>query len=208
MDYDPDDIDMGSRAGDIDLKSPLVNAEEVFEINAANPIVHLKDLWRPGTTVQPRTHALDCAGPRQDCDTSMLMSYYTRSFADFATAREHDYMPYDQMLSYEFTATKIAQNRDMDHISNCRGARANVLSYPPICWKTIRCYDGRVSHDADPWVPNEGTMKLDMPNHKVDMSKPLVGHPWLGEHSIPNAVPCITKALCVCDVFFGYDGHK
>ena len=51
-------------------------------------------------------------------------------------------------------------------------------------------------------------MKLDMPNHKVDMSKPLVGQPWLGEHSIPNAVPCITKALCVCNVFFGYGGHK
>ena len=40
------------------------------------------------------------------------------------------------------------------------------------------------------------------------MNKPLRDQPWLGEHSIPTAVPCITKALCVCDVFFGYDGHK
>ena len=61
------------------------------------------------------------------------MSYYTRSYADFATARESDSVPYEQMLSYDFTTRKVTQNRDMDHISNCRGAKANVLSYEPIC---------------------------------------------------------------------------
>ena len=93
----------------------------------------------------------------------------------------------------------------MYHISNCRGAKANTLSYEPIRWKTVRCYDGKVNHDADPWKPDSSIMRLDVPNHKTDMSKPLRDQPWLGEHSIPTAVPCITKALCVCDVFFGYD---
>ena len=173
VDYDPDDIDMGSRAGDVDLSGPLENLDEVAEINAANPIIHPKDVWRPGETVQTRMHAMDCAQPRQDCDSGMLMSYYTRSFDDFATARESETVPYEPMLSYDLTARKLRQNRDMAHISNCRGAKANVLSYEPLCWKTVRCYNGRVNHDADPWVPDENNMRLDVPNHKIDMSKPL-----------------------------------
>ena len=46
-----------------------------------------------------------------------------------------------------------------------------------------------------------------MPNHKIDLNKPLKDQPWLGGHSIPAAVPCITKALCILDVFFGFDGN-
>ena len=71
----------------------------------------------------------------------------------------------------------------------------------------MRCYNGNICHDADPWTPDDN-MRLDIPNHRIDMSKPLRDQPWLGDHSIPTAVPCITKALCICDVLFGYDGHK
>ncbi len=122
------------------------------------------------------------------------MSYYTRSFDHFATALESDTVPYEQMLSYDLTARKLNQTRDMAHISNCRGAKANILSYEPLRWKTVRCYDGKICHDGDPWTP-DSNMRLDVPNRKIDMSKGLHGQPWLGDHSIPTAVPCITKAL-------------
>ena len=111
------------------------------------------------------------------------------------------------MLSYDLTARKLSQVRNMDCIFNCCGAKATTQTYEPLRWKKVRCYDGKVSHDADPWRPDPTSMRLNVPNHKIDLNKPLHDQPWLGEHSIPTAVPCIIKALCICDVFFGFDGN-
>ena len=211
VDYDPDDIDMGSREGDVDLSTAHDDLAEITEINTANPIVHPKDVWLPGITIQPRTHACDCAKPRADWDSTLMMSYYTRNYDDFATNRECEGAPYEEMLSWELTARKFDQrlgDGQMNHILNCKGAKANELSYKSLSWKTIRCYDGKVSHDADPWRTDDKSMQLGVPNHRIDMSKPLKDQRWLGEHSIPNAVPCMVKALCICDVLFGFDGQK
>ena len=140
-----------------------------------------------------------------------MMSYYTRKFEDFATNRESDGVPYDEMLSWDLTARKFNQRLGegrMNHILNCKGAKANELTYKSLSWKSIRCYDGKVSHDGDPWAPDDKSMRLGVPNHYIDIDKPLKDQKWLGEYSVSDAVPCIVKALCICDVLFGFDGHK
>ena len=67
VDYDPDDdVEMESRAGDIDLSNPQAEDAEVSAINAEKPVVHPKDVWFPGITTQPRFNAKDCPPCRTD----------------------------------------------------------------------------------------------------------------------------------------------
>ena len=176
VDYDPDDIEMESRAGDMDLSNPQAEDAEISAINFENPVVHPKDVWYPGVTTQPRLNAKECPPCRTDCDKSILISFFTRSFPDFATARENNEGPCEPMLSYDLTARHTVpgkgQERTMDHLFNCRGAKANNPTYEPIRWKTVRCYDGRTSHDADPWRPDPTSMRLNVPNHKIDLNRP------------------------------------
>ena len=97
---------MESRAGDLDLTDPQAEVTEISSINLENPIVHPKDVWLPGVTTQPRMNAKECPPTREDCDQTILMSYFTRSYDDFATARTNGEVPYDPMLSYDLVARR------------------------------------------------------------------------------------------------------
>ena len=116
------------------------------------------------------------------------------------------------MLSYDLTARHTVPGkghvRSMEHLFNCCGAKANTTTYAPLRWKTVRCYDGKIRHDADPWRPDPTSMCLNVPHHRIDLNRSLNDQRWLGEHTIPVAVHRITKALCILDVFFGFDGYE
>ena len=93
----------------------------------------------------------------------------------------------------------------MNHIFNCKAAKANTPTYEPLQWKTLRSHCQKISSDTDPWDPgSRPPMCLDVPHHTIDLTKSLTNQKWIGDLAIPDAVRRMTKALCICDVFFGF----